>query len=59
MLKMEGGWTCLAEICLYEELYDTRLVTGLVTRDWSVIRGNLVLNQSTILADDLTSFQHT
>ena len=58
MFGIEGGWTCLAEIWLDKESSDTHLATGLLTRVWSVIRGNLVLNRSTILANDVTSFCH-
>ena len=48
VFEMEGEWTCLAEIWLDEELSDTRLETGLLTRAWSIIRGNLVLNSIAI-----------
>ena len=56
VFEMKEEWMCMAEIWLDEESYDTRLAAGLLTRAWSVNQGNLVLNQSTILADAVTSF---
>ena len=58
VFEMEGGWSCLAWIWLDEESSNTRLAAGLLTRPWSVIRGNLVLDRSIILANAVTSFRH-
>ena len=58
VFEMEGEWTCLAELWSGEESSDTRLAVGLLTRAWSVFRGNLVLNLSMILTDAVTSFRH-
>ena len=58
VFEMEGEWTCLADIWLDEESSYTRVAAGLLNQDWYVFRGNLVLNQSTILADSVTSFRH-
>ena len=58
VFEMEGEWTCLAEIWSGEESSDTRLEIGLLTRAWYVFQGNLMLNLSTILVDEVTSFRH-
>ena len=58
VFEMEGGWTCLDQIWSDEELSDTIFAAGLWTLAWSVLRGNLVLKLSTILADAVTSFRH-
>ena len=58
VFEMEEEWTCLAEIWLDEESSDTCLAAGLLNQAWYVIRGNLVLNLSKILADAVTSFWH-
>ena len=55
--EMEGGWAHIAEIWSEEESSDIRLATGLFARAWSVILGNLVLNQSTTSADALISLR--
>ena len=58
VFEMEGEWSCLAKIWSDEELSKTCLETGLLTQDWSIIRLNLVLNLSTILANAVTSLRH-
>ena len=58
VFEMEGGWTCLSEICSDEESSGTCLEVGLLNQAWYVFRGNLVLNLSTILANAVTSFRH-
>ena len=55
VFEMEGEKTCLDEIWPDEESSDTILAEGLLNLAWSILRGNLVLNLSTILADALTS----
>ena len=58
VFEMEEEWTRLANIWSDEESYDTSLATGLLNQAWYVIRGNLVLTRSMILADAVTSFRH-
>ena len=58
LFQMEGKWTCLAEIWLDEDSSDTPLAAGLLTLAWHVLRGNLVLNLSTILTNAVTSLQN-
>ena len=58
LFEVKGEWTCLDEIWSDEELSDTRLAAGLLTRAWSVFQGNLVLKLSTIFANAVTPFWH-
>ena len=58
LFQMEGKWTCLAEIWLDEDSSDTPLAAGLLTLAWHVLRGNLVLNLSTILTNAVMSLRN-
>ena len=58
VFDMEGEGTCLADIWSDEESSDTLLAAGLWNLGWYELRGNLVLNLSTILADMVTSFRN-